>query len=104
MFAGLLRFDAGLVDYFGPLVGFSRNKLTEFFGRHWRGNATKIRKARPWTWDTYAFASSSAKLIVQQGGDSWFFVTADFAFGHAMQRDARVTRRLGQLTRVTAHS
>ncbi len=41
-----------------------------------------------WTWDTYAFAASSAKSIVQQGGDSWFFLTADFAFGHAMQRDA----------------
>jgi branched-chain amino acid transport system substrate-binding protein len=41
-----------------------------------------------WTWDTYAFAASSAKSIVKQGGNSWFFVTADFAFGHAMQRDA----------------
>jgi len=41
-----------------------------------------------WTWDTYAFAASSAKSIVQRGGDSWFFLTADFAFGHAMQRDA----------------
>jgi len=41
-----------------------------------------------WTWDTYAFAASSAKSIVQQGGKSWFFVTADFAFGQAMQRDA----------------
>src|SRR5262249_44961306 len=41
-----------------------------------------------WTWDTYAFAASSAKSIVQRGGDSWFFLTADFAFGHAMERDA----------------
>lgn len=41
-----------------------------------------------WTWDTYAFAASSAKAIVQRGGDTWFFLTADFAFGHAMQRDA----------------
>ena len=41
-----------------------------------------------WTWDTYAFAASSAKSIVEQGGDTWFFLTADFAFGHAMQRDA----------------
>ena len=41
-----------------------------------------------WTWDTYAFAASSAKSIVQRGGNSWFFLTADFAFGHAMQRDA----------------
>ncbi len=41
-----------------------------------------------WTWDTYAVAASAAKAIVLQGGDSWFFLTADFAFGHAMQRDA----------------
>jgi branched-chain amino acid transport system substrate-binding protein len=41
-----------------------------------------------WTWDTYAFAAGSAKSIVQQGGDTWFFITADFAFGQAMQRDA----------------
>jgi branched-chain amino acid transport system substrate-binding protein len=41
-----------------------------------------------WTWDTYAFAASSAKSVVRQGGDTWFFVTADFAFGQAMQRDA----------------
>ena len=41
-----------------------------------------------WTWDTYSFAASSAKSIVQQGGKTWFFVTADFAFGQAMQRDA----------------
>jgi branched-chain amino acid transport system substrate-binding protein len=40
-----------------------------------------------WTWDTYAVASA-AKAIVSQGGDSWFFLTADFAFGQAMQRDA----------------
>ena len=36
-----------------------------------------------WTWDTYALAASAAKAIVQQGGDSWFFLTADYAFGHA---------------------
>ncbi|MGA7323612.1 MAG: ABC transporter substrate-binding protein [Rhodomicrobium sp.] len=41
-----------------------------------------------WTWDTYAFAAAAAKSIVQQGGNSWFFLTADFAFGHAMERDA----------------
>ena len=41
-----------------------------------------------WTWDTHAVAASAAKAIVLQGGDSWFFLTADYAFGHAMQRDA----------------
>src|SRR5262252_2190558 len=41
-----------------------------------------------WTWDTYAFAASSAKSIVQRGGNSWFFLTADFAFGQEMRRAA----------------
>jgi branched-chain amino acid transport system substrate-binding protein len=41
-----------------------------------------------WTWDTYSHSASPARAIVADGGDSWFFITADFAFGHAMQRDA----------------
>jgi branched-chain amino acid transport system substrate-binding protein len=40
-----------------------------------------------WTWDTYAAAVSTARSIVEEGGDSWFFLTADYAFGHAMERD-----------------
>jgi branched-chain amino acid transport system substrate-binding protein len=40
-----------------------------------------------WTWDTYAAAVSTARAIVEEGGDSWFFLTADYAFGHAMERD-----------------
>ncbi|MGE0211207.1 MAG: ABC transporter substrate-binding protein [Parvibaculaceae bacterium] len=40
-----------------------------------------------WTYDTYALAYGTGKYVVQQGGDSWFFITADYAFGHALQRD-----------------
>ena len=40
-----------------------------------------------WTWDTYAVAVSTGKAMVQQGGDKWFFLTADYAFGHTMQKD-----------------
>ncbi len=40
-----------------------------------------------WTYDTYALANGTGKAIVKSGGDSWFFVTADYAFGHALQRD-----------------
>jgi branched-chain amino acid transport system substrate-binding protein len=40
-----------------------------------------------WAYDTYALANGTGKAIVQQGGDSWFFLTADYAFGHALQRD-----------------
>jgi branched-chain amino acid transport system substrate-binding protein len=41
-----------------------------------------------WTWDTYAFATGTAKALLAQGYKDWFFLTADFAFGQAMQRDA----------------
>ncbi|MGC2223481.1 MAG: ABC transporter substrate-binding protein [Methylocella sp.] len=41
-----------------------------------------------WTYDTYALAHGTAQAIVRSGGDSWFFIAADYAFGYAMQRDA----------------
>jgi branched-chain amino acid transport system substrate-binding protein len=41
-----------------------------------------------WTYDTYALAHGTANAIARSGGDSWFFITADYAFGYAMQRDA----------------
>jgi branched-chain amino acid transport system substrate-binding protein len=40
-----------------------------------------------WTYDTYALAHGTGSAIVKQGGDSWFFITADYAFGHALERD-----------------
>ena len=40
-----------------------------------------------WTYDTYALAHGTGAALVKQGGDSWFFITADYAFGHALQRD-----------------
>ncbi|WP_246731685.1 ABC transporter substrate-binding protein [Methylocapsa sp. S129] len=40
-----------------------------------------------WTYDTYALANSTGKALVKAGGDTWFFLTADYAFGHALQRD-----------------
>lgn len=41
-----------------------------------------------WAEDTYALARSTSEAIVQSGGDSWFFLTVDYAFGQAMERDA----------------
>jgi len=41
-----------------------------------------------WTYDTYALASTAAKALVAQGADTWFFVTSDYTFGHALERDA----------------
>ena len=40
-----------------------------------------------WTYDTYALANGTGKAVVKAGGDTWFFLTADYAFGHALQRD-----------------
>mgnify|MGYP001355636952 CR=1 FL=1 len=40
-----------------------------------------------WTYDTWALANGTGSAMVQQGGDSWFFLTADYAFGHALERD-----------------
>nr|WP_245277686.1 ABC transporter substrate-binding protein [Mesorhizobium sp. L48C026A00] len=40
-----------------------------------------------WTYDTWALANGTGSAMVAQGGDSWFFVTADYAFGHALERD-----------------
>ena len=40
-----------------------------------------------WTYDTYALASGTGRALVKQGGDTWFFLTADYAFGHSLERD-----------------
>ena len=40
-----------------------------------------------WTYDTWMLANSTGKAVVQTGGDTWFFLTADYAFGHALERD-----------------
>ena len=37
--------------------------------------------------DTWALANGTGKAIVKTGGDTWFFLTADYAFGHALERD-----------------
>jgi len=40
-----------------------------------------------WTYDTYALAAGTGRELVKQGGDTWYFLTADYAFGHALERD-----------------
>ena len=40
-----------------------------------------------WTYDTYMLAKSTGGAMVKAGGDTWFFLTADYAFGHALERD-----------------
>ncbi|HUK00400.1 MAG TPA: ABC transporter substrate-binding protein [Stellaceae bacterium] len=41
-----------------------------------------------WTDDTYALANGTARVMVKQGGDSWFFLTADYSFGYDLEHDA----------------
>ena len=40
-----------------------------------------------WTYDTWMLANSTGKSVVKTGGDTWFFLTSDYAFGHALERD-----------------
>ena len=58
-----------------------------------------------WTYDTYALAHGTAKTVVQQGGKTWFFLTADYAFGHSLEKDASdvVTANGGTVVGTAAH-
>ena len=40
-----------------------------------------------WAYDTWMLANGTGSAIVKTGGDTWFFLTADYAFGHALERD-----------------
>jgi branched-chain amino acid transport system substrate-binding protein len=41
-----------------------------------------------WTYDTWAYGHSVARAVLDQGGKSWFFITADYAFGHDLEKQA----------------
>jgi branched-chain amino acid transport system substrate-binding protein len=49
-----------------------------------------------WLYDTWMLANGTGSAIVKTGGDSWYFITADYAFGHALERDtAEVVKKKG---------
>ncbi|WP_207482392.1 ABC transporter substrate-binding protein [Arenibaculum pallidiluteum] len=49
-----------------------------------------------WTWDNHAVASATARALVEQGRKSWYFITADYAFGHSLETEAANTvKQLG---------
>ena len=52
-----------------------------------------------WTYDTWMFANVVGGATVRSGGDSWYFITADYAFGHQLERDTAgfVTRAGGRM-------
>src|SRR5450755_2358132 len=55
--------------------------------------------ALQWVFDTHALAAGTAQAVVKRGGDSWFFITDDYAFGHSLERDASavITRNGGKV-------
>lgn len=55
---------------------------TELTGRRCSPNTVH------WTYDTYALANGTALTLVNRGQKSWFFVTADYTFGHVLEKDA----------------
>ncbi len=58
-----------------------------------------------WTYDTYMLANSTGQALVKSGGDSWFFLTADYAFGAALERDtsAVITANGGKIVGGVKH-
>ncbi|PZP93622.1 MAG: ABC transporter permease [Variovorax paradoxus] len=48
-----------------------------------------------WTYDTYSLANGTARAMVKQGLDSWYFITADYAFGQSLEKDATAVIKEG---------
>ena len=58
-----------------------------------------------WVFDTHALAVGTAQEVVKRGGDTWFFLTADYAFGHSLERDATqvIVQNGGKVVGSVAH-
>jgi branched-chain amino acid transport system substrate-binding protein len=58
-----------------------------------------------WVFDTHALAVGTAQEVVKRGGNSWFFLTADYAFGHSLERDATqvIVQNGGKVVGSVAH-
>jgi branched-chain amino acid transport system substrate-binding protein len=94
-------YDTGQVDLIvdvpvsavGLAVQRVANEKRKLFITHSTGTADFHGKfcspyAMQWVFDTRALAVGTAQEVVKRGGDSWFFLTADYAFGHSLERDA----------------
>jgi branched-chain amino acid transport system substrate-binding protein len=59
-----------------------------------------------WAYDTISLARGTAQAIMDQGGGSWFFITADYAFGHQLEQDTRtvVEARGGKVVGTARHA
>src|SRR3954454_24339585 len=58
-----------------------------------------------WTYDTYSLANGTGTALTKGGGDTWFFITADYAFGAALERDTTnaVTKAGGKVVGTVRH-
>src|SRR5271169_1579196 len=83
------------VSAVGLAVQNVANEKKKLFITHSTGTADFHGKfcspyAIQWVFDTHALAVGTALEVTKRGGDTWFFLTADYAFGHALERDASV--------------
>ena len=81
------------VSAVGLAVQNIANEKKRLFIAHSTGTADFHGKfcspyAIQWVFDTRALAVGTAREVVKRGGDSWFFITDDYAFGHSLERDA----------------
>jgi branched-chain amino acid transport system substrate-binding protein len=81
------------VSAVGLAVQNVANEKKRMFIAHSTGTADFHGKfcspyAMQWVFDTRALAVGTADAVVKRGGDSWFFITDDYAFGHSLERDA----------------
>jgi branched-chain amino acid transport system substrate-binding protein len=85
-----------IVDVPTSSVALAVNQITREKGRAFlvSGAATSDLTGKAcspntihWTYDTWMLANGTGSAIVKTGGDTWFFITADYAFGHALERD-----------------
>ncbi len=78
----------------------ANEKKRAYFNTGSASKALTNEECNPYTvhyaYDTYALANGTGKAIVETGGKSWFFLTADYAFGHALEQDtAAVVKAAG---------
>jgi branched-chain amino acid transport system substrate-binding protein len=93
-------FDTQKVDMIGDVaasatalaaleVAKQKNRIIMFNGpattRLTNENCTPV--SVHYTYDTYALAAGTGKGVMKMGGDTWFFLTADYAFGHSLEKD-----------------
>jgi len=101
-------FDTQQVDMIGDVaasatalaaleVAKTKNRIIMFSGpatnRLTNENCTSV--SVHYTYDTYALAAGTGRGVLTTGGDTWFFITADYAFGHSLEKDVSDVVRAG---------